>query len=97
MPEKLSVTLPGIVDKIIPSISPEKADTAQIIVESVDDLYRDVRIENTLTNESGGKVSLALGSPVKVTITARRRVPQRSKLTYVLRKTVRLIQGFSRR
>ena len=72
MPEKFSVTLPGTVERIIPSLSPEKSDTAQITVESVDDLYRDVHIENTLTNESGGKVSLVLGSPVKVTITARR-------------------------
>jgi hypothetical protein len=29
-----------------------------------------VRIENTPTNESGGKVSLKLGEPVEVTITA---------------------------
>ena len=70
MPKDPSVTLPGKVGKIIRSLSPEKADTAQISVETAHDLYREVRIENTLTNESGGKVSLKLGEPVEVTITA---------------------------
>jgi hypothetical protein len=70
MPENPSVTLPGTVEKIIPSPDPEKPSTAEISVESPHELYRDVRIENTLTDESGGKVSLTLGSPVEVTITA---------------------------
>ena len=70
MPEKPRITLPGKVDKIIPSLSPKEPDTVQIALESPHDLYREVRIENTLTNESGGKVSLKLGEPVEVTITA---------------------------
>ncbi len=70
MPENPSVTLPGKVDKIIPPQSPDETGTVQISVDSPHDLYREVRIENTLTNESGGKVSLKLGSPVEVTITA---------------------------
>ena len=70
MPEKPSVTLPGTVEKVIPSLSPRTADTVEISVHTADDLYREVRIENTLTDESGGKVSLKVGSPVAVTITA---------------------------
>ena len=70
MSEKPSVTLPGRVEKIIPSVSPQKTETAQIAVETDHHLYREVRIENTLTDENGGKVSLKLGSPVEVTITA---------------------------
>jgi hypothetical protein len=70
MPEKPSVTLPGTVEKIIPPVFPNKEETVQIRVESDHDLYRDVRIENTLTNKSGGKVSLKLGSPVEITVTA---------------------------
>lgn len=70
MPEKPSITLPGKVQKVIPSLSPEEAGTVEIRVQTADELYREVRIENTLTNESGGKVSLKLGSPVEVTITA---------------------------
>ena len=70
MPEKPSITLPGTVEKIIPSVSPTEADTVQIGLETPHDLYREVRIENTLTNESGDKVSLKPGAPVEVTITA---------------------------
>ena len=70
MPKKPSVTLPGTVEKIIPPVSPNKEETVQIRVESDHDLYRDVRIENTLTNESGGKVSLKLGSQVDIIVTA---------------------------
>jgi hypothetical protein len=70
MAEKPSITLPGTVEKIIPSpLSPE-ADMVQINVISADDLYREVRIQNTLIDETGGKVMLKLGSPVAVTITA---------------------------
>ncbi len=68
--KKSSVTLSGTVDKVIPSLSPKEADTVQIGIETPDALYRDVRIKNTLTNETGGKVNLKLGSPVEVTITA---------------------------
>jgi hypothetical protein len=57
MPEKPSVTLPGTVDKVIPSLSAHQADTVQISVQTPHNLYREVRIENTLTSESGGKVS----------------------------------------
>ena len=70
MPEKPSVTLPGTVNRVIPSLSPHNAGTVEISVHTAHDLHQEVRIENTLTNESGGKVSLKLGSPVEVTITA---------------------------
>lgn len=70
MPEKPSVTLPGTVDKIIPSVSPKEADTVQIGLKTSHDLYREVRIKNTLTNKRGGKVSLKPGVRVEVTITA---------------------------
>jgi hypothetical protein len=70
MPENPSVTLPGTVEKVIPSIYANEAGTAEISVNTRQDLYRAVRIENTLTNESGDKVSLKVGSPVEVTIAA---------------------------
>ena len=70
MPEKPSVTLPGTVEKIIPSVSAKEPDTVQIGLETPHDLYREVRIENTLTNKSGDKVSLQPGATVEVTITA---------------------------
>jgi len=70
MSEKPSVTLPGKVEKVFASPSSQEPGTVQIKVETAQALYREVRIENTLTNKSGGKVSLKLGSPVTVTVTA---------------------------
>jgi hypothetical protein len=69
MTEKLSVILKGTVDKVIPS-SQYETEKVQISVETAHDLYREVRIENTLTDGSGGKVSLIAGSPIKITIKA---------------------------
>jgi hypothetical protein len=68
-PEKPAVTLPGTVDKIIPEnrVEPEKA---QISVEGGDHLYREIRVENTLKDENGKKVSLKEGAHVEVTIEA---------------------------
>jgi hypothetical protein len=70
MPEKPSVTLSGTVDKIIPPRFPLQAETVQISVETPDELYREVRIENMLTDENGDKVRLKVGSPVEITIAA---------------------------
>jgi hypothetical protein len=66
-----SVTIPGKVEKIIPSPIPGMTEKAQIILGSADHLYREVRIENTLTDASGAKVSLKPGSPLEVTVTAK--------------------------
>lgn len=68
--EKVVVTLPGTVDKIIPAIGgqPEKA---QIAVEGAEALYREIRVDNTLQNEAGDNVSLKLGAEVEVTIEAK--------------------------
>jgi len=70
MTKNPSVVLPGKVDKIIPSYDPKKEDTVQIKVETEHDLYREVRIENTLTDESGERVKLKPGAPVEVTVSA---------------------------
>jgi hypothetical protein len=39
-------------------------------VEGADHLYREIRIDNTLTNENGHEVSLKLGAQVEVTVEA---------------------------
>ncbi len=70
MSENASVTLPGRVQKIIPSPILGEPAKAEIRVESAEHLYREVRIENRLTTESGDEISLKVGSPVEVTITA---------------------------
>jgi len=68
--EKPSVTLPGTVEKIIPSSHPEQTEKAQIGIEGADDLYREIRVENTLQGENGDEVSLKPGAQVDVTIAA---------------------------
>jgi hypothetical protein len=70
MNEKPSTTLPATVEKIIKSPSPSEPEKAQIAVEGADDLYRELRIENTLIDEKGEKVKLKQGADVEVTIEA---------------------------
>src|SRR6266446_3728705 len=61
MSEKPSTTLPGTVEKIIKPLSTDDPEKAQITVEGADHLYREIRIENTLTDENGEKVRLKRG------------------------------------
>jgi hypothetical protein len=68
--EKATVTLPGIVEKIIPPVAPDIPEKAQISVGGAEELYREIRIENTLEDEAGNPVSLKKGAEVEVTIEA---------------------------
>ncbi len=70
--KKPGTTLPGTVEKIIKPTDPSLPEKAQIDVEGADDLYREIRIENTLTDENGNKVGLNEGAQVDVTIEADR-------------------------
>lgn len=68
--EKAAITLPGTVEKIIPSVGGDEPEKAQIAVEGADDLYGEIRVENTLKNESGEPVRLKVGAEVEITIEA---------------------------
>jgi hypothetical protein len=70
MTEKPSATLPGTVEKIIKSPFPSEPEKAQITVEGADHLYKEIRIENTLTDENGDKVQLKPGAEVTLTVEA---------------------------
>lgn len=70
MSEKPSAILPGTVEKIIKPLFPGQSEKAQILVETADHLYREIRIENTLTDENGAKVGLKPGVQVEVTVEA---------------------------
>jgi hypothetical protein len=70
MTEKSSTTLPGTVQKIIKSPDPSQPEKAEIAVEGADELYREIRIENTLTDKDGQEVGLKPGAEVEVTIEA---------------------------
>ncbi|MFZ0953591.1 MAG: hypothetical protein WAN17_15065 [Candidatus Sulfotelmatobacter sp.] len=70
MSEKPSTTLPATVEKIIKPLYPSEPEKAQLAVEGADHLYRELRIENALTDENGDKVRLKQGAEVEVTIEA---------------------------
>jgi hypothetical protein len=67
IPEPPSTTLPGTVDKIIPSSGSSQPEKAQIDIQGADRGYRNLRIENSLTDEHGDDVKLKKGAHVEVT------------------------------
>ena len=67
--EQPSTTMPGTVDKVIPSPGPSQPEEAQIAVDKADRPQRHFRIENTLTDEHGDEVKLKKGAHVEVTVT----------------------------
>ena len=71
VPGQPRVTLSGTVNKIIASLRTIQPEKAQIAVAGADDRYRDLRIENTLTDGKGNEVSLKKGAHVEVTFTAK--------------------------
>jgi hypothetical protein len=68
--EKPNVTLPGKVEKIIKSVDRSEPEKAEISIEGADTLYREIRIENSLTDENGDEVHLKKGAQVEVTVEA---------------------------
>jgi len=68
--EKPSTTMPGVVQKVIPSRHPRVPEKAEIEVKGADDLYREIRVDNVLTDKDGEKVRLKRGAEVEVTIQA---------------------------
>ena len=63
-------TKPGIVQKIIESPIPHEPDKAEIAIQGADELYREIRIDNVLEDESGNQVKLKPGAHVNVTVEA---------------------------
>ena len=70
MTEKATTTLPATVEKIIKPAVPGLPEKAQIVVEGADHLYKEIRIDNTLTDEHGDKVKLKPGAELAVTLEA---------------------------
>jgi hypothetical protein len=71
IPEPSSTTMPGTVDKIIPSTGSRRPEKVQIAVDGADHGYRNLRIENVLTDEHGEDVKLKKDAHVEVTVTAK--------------------------
>jgi hypothetical protein len=63
--------LRGTVQKIIESVHPGEPDTAQIYIHEAEDLYREIRVENVLTDEGNAeKVGLKPGTEVDIIVEA---------------------------
>lgn len=62
--------MPGTVQKIIKPVHPSLPEKAQIEVHGAEELYKEVRIDNKLTDEKGDEVHLKEGADVDVTVEA---------------------------
>jgi len=62
--------LRGKVQKVLKPIVSLEPEKAQISVDEADELYREIRVENALTDENGERVRLKLGAEVDVILEA---------------------------
>ena len=62
--------LRGKVEKIIKPLHPSEPEKAQIAIEDAEHLYREIRVENVLTDDQGDKASLKPGAKVDVVLEA---------------------------
>jgi hypothetical protein len=69
IPEHPSTRMFGTVRRIIPSRRGMSPGKAQISVDLPEKRYREIRIENSLTDEHGDEVKLKRGDRVQVTVT----------------------------
>jgi hypothetical protein len=67
--EQPSTSMSGTVRRIIPSRRGMSPGKAQISVDLPEKRYREIRIENSLTDEYGDEVKLKRGARVQVTVT----------------------------
>ena len=70
MTENPSTTLLGTVEKIIRPRVPREPEKVQIAVQGADHLYKEIRIDNILTDAGGNVVHLKPGAKVEVTVEA---------------------------
>jgi hypothetical protein len=70
MAERPNTSMPGTVKKIIKPVHPDLPEKAEIAVDGADELYREIRIENTLKDDQGNEVQLKAGAQVEVTVEA---------------------------
>jgi hypothetical protein len=58
------------VQKIVKPLYPDQSEKVEIQIAAADDLFREVRIENALTDANGQAVALKNGARVDVTFEA---------------------------
>jgi hypothetical protein len=62
-------TVPAVVSKVLPSLSKEPG-RVEISIPGADELFREIRIENTFTDVDGRSVALKQGEQLDITIEA---------------------------
>ncbi len=62
--------LHGSVRKIIRPALPNEPEKAEIQIDEADDLYKEIRIENVVTDEKGEKGSLKQGEDIDIVLEA---------------------------
>lgn len=62
--------LQGTVQKVIKPANPSEPEKAQIDIREAEDLYREIRIENVVTDENGEKARLKPGAEADVIVEA---------------------------
>ena len=60
--------LRGSVKKLIKSPIPSEPEKAEIVIHEADDLYKEIRIENVVTDEKGEKDKLKQGEQVDLVV-----------------------------
>ena len=70
MAHKANATIPAVVEQIIKPPAPGVPEKAQIAIQGADHYYREIRIENSLTDKRGHKVGLKPGAEIEVTVEA---------------------------
>lgn len=63
-------TVPARVRKVFKSARPSQPEKVEILIEAGDELFREIRIENTFNNVDGRTVSLIDGARLDVTFEA---------------------------
>ena len=62
--------LRGSVKKVIKSPIPSEPEKAEIVIHDAEDLYKEIRIENVVTNEDGKEDKLKTGEQVDLIVEA---------------------------
>ena len=62
--------LPATVEKVLKPAAPSDPEKAQINIQGADELYREIRIENVVTDEHGETARLKPGAKVEVIVEA---------------------------
>ena len=63
-------TLPAVVKKLVHPVLPDQSEKVEISIPAADHLYREIRLENSLTDLHGQTVLLKDGAQVDVTFEA---------------------------